>query len=299
MILNIPLFITVAADKSLRMKKELIPIAGLALADSLCGWGYMTAGMWRTSVLLAEIHPNLLARNLDCFLNPFNSVWTFANPLQPFMFVCLSFDRLFSVSFPLRYFPLTRKYSLNLVGVFYSACFLFSTICLLITYTTAEAYIRQYYWTCNSSWVFVPYIANLFENVQSALAIISVVMYIVLLVVYWLRNKFNPTVGHDEKVKRQKKITITLGISSLLTLVFYILPTYSGVIMLSWGVDPDAFMTVDMMMSIMLNINALAQPLLVLANLKDLRKGMKRVICRSTTEVSPATRTSTRGTTHH
>ena len=51
--MNLPIFLVVAIYKKLRHQKEYIMVASLALADSINGFGYLVAGVWR-SILIEQ-----------------------------------------------------------------------------------------------------------------------------------------------------------------------------------------------------------------------------------------------------
>ena len=66
------------------------------------GFGFMTAGIRRLYLEITDTH-TMLVNQFDCFLKINNLCWIFAIPTSAFMMTVISVDRLFAVTFPMKY----------------------------------------------------------------------------------------------------------------------------------------------------------------------------------------------------
>ncbi len=118
-----------------------------------------------------------------------------------------------------------------------------------------------------------------YANLTMYIGIASVMLYSVLLIVYWLRNRFSGVVSQDEQQKRQKRMTKTLGISCTFTLVFFCFPHIVRVHLFALKHTPANIATVLIFASAFKNVNSLAQPILLLKRHKELRKAVSKLRC--------------------
>ena len=258
-------------DKALRKSKEYVPLGALALCDALNGYRLLATASYRLS--LNGWTPGRLASSLDCLLLPQNFFVLFAVvPLQPVMFTVLSLDRLIAVACPLKYLSLGMKYGLALSGGAYILVFLFFLALVftrLVQHLLAPLYV--YDWSCVTSVLFPSFFR--FEAWMLCWTLASTVCSLLLLVTYWWKNKTNPVVSQEEQVKRQIRITKTVGLSCLLTFVLYALPSFGMVCIValsSWNGHPS-FLAIAQYFSVVAMSNSLIQPILVMGRLKELR----------------------------
>ncbi len=214
----------ILSDNVLRNRKEYIPVAGMALADIIDGSAYLIAGV-RRLLLFALPPPTALATGVDCILKaPHAALFMFSAAIQPVMFLVISVDRFLAVAFPLAYNGWGLKYGLRLSGGACTSVVGYWILGMALALTSEVCRVPKYSWTCNASYIVTPGYKTVYVSLTLYIAVASVLLYGVLLIVYWWKNKVSGVVHQDEQQKRQKRMTKTLGMSCAFTLVFFCLP---------------------------------------------------------------------------
>ena len=280
MLLNAVMVGGILRDKALRRMKEYVPLGALALCDAINGYRLLAMGSYRLS--LYGWRPERLATSLDCLLLPQNFFIIFAvYPLQPVMFTVLSLDRLIAIAFPVKYVSLGMKYGLALSG---GACLFVILLCSALALTTViqqlHSPVYEHPWFCGTPVVYPksPRVFMLYW--MFGWTMVSTICTLILLVTYWWKNKKNPVVSQEEQVKRQIRITKTVGLSALLTFILYALPYIfiASVFRTSPPFDdPLSFTVASLYSSILGMSNSLIQPVLVVSRLKELRRSVKKL----------------------
>ena len=80
----------------------------------------------------------------DCYLQPWNILFDFSDPLGAYVLVLVSLDRLIAVSSPLRYFTYTTTYAWRMVGGLF--LFVLSNVVVgaVLSYTMVDSHIPKY-----------------------------------------------------------------------------------------------------------------------------------------------------------
>ena len=203
------------------------------------------------------------------------------------MFAVVSLDRLVAVAFPFSYLGFKKWFGWGLTGGAYAAGILY--VCVGIGQSVAahiRAPVYKYQWTCSSLWVMQPDFLVHYAFCGVLFGSLSILLYVVLLCIHWLRNKLhtvsavNPAVGESEAVQRQKRITKTVGVSCLLTLIFDVCPRFA-----IWYIrdripaTPTFFTVVLMFSAIFIRANSLAQPFILYYRLDEIKTAVRKLAC--------------------
>jgi hypothetical protein len=151
-------------------------------------------------------------------------------------------------------------------------------------------------WMCNSDHCLPPTVLTISWYLKLFSNAGGVIIYIAVMVIAILRNKFNPVVGHVEAMRRQKKITITLGISCLITFIFAILIRIGSIAVFSLRetIGLVVYDIIKSVFAVISNVNLLVQPVLLIKRHKKLRQAVLKTALAKTiarwvsTPVEPA-----------
>jgi hypothetical protein len=251
-----------------------IILFGLAVINALDGIAAASGALSQLYLLLAG-PPELtrLLTPLQCMMSFSNWMFAFTDTAQCLLLLVVSLDRLFSVSFPLRYYPFGRRYG-------------YSLVCFVFMYSFASAVAAWIYPLAYSG---PPFISALCVNrlaygpfqtylnvIRIAFAYTSVALYALVLIVY--RRKVAKVTAPMCDARRalsddrQRRLTTTLGLQSLSTLLLFILPmslATSSYISLDWII----------WLFIFSNGNAIANLFIYVWRLKEFRHALVSTIC--------------------
>jgi hypothetical protein len=106
------LLLAILLNSSLRKRKELIIVAGMAGADVLYGLGAIVLGFYRVYIL-SQGEQNDRSSVWDCVL--LTAMLSMGLQLSAVMNACVSCDRLLAVNWPGRYRKLDGSYANNIL----------------------------------------------------------------------------------------------------------------------------------------------------------------------------------------
>uniref|UniRef100_A0A914W8J6 G-protein coupled receptors family 1 profile domain-containing protein n=1 Tax=Plectus sambesii TaxID=2011161 RepID=A0A914W8J6_9BILA len=109
------LFVTILIEKSLRKRKEMIVMSGMALADFILGSGAFLLGTYRVCVSVTG-HDNESATNWECARLPPIILINMGLQMTAVMNLVVSIDRLTSVKWPGKYQSFSAKYIKRLIA---------------------------------------------------------------------------------------------------------------------------------------------------------------------------------------
>uniref|UniRef100_A0A914WVQ1 G-protein coupled receptors family 1 profile domain-containing protein n=1 Tax=Plectus sambesii TaxID=2011161 RepID=A0A914WVQ1_9BILA len=265
---NFPIVFAVFFYSKLRQQKEFVIVGALALADGIAGFGFLLAAIGR--ILLVQAGEGfILITRWQCLLSPWVILWAWCQPLTALMLTVVSLDRLIAVSFPLRYYTYTNRYAFALVGCAYGYVFIPFFIAAYRSYQVVvpdvPAYCLTFHGFTAADYVY-------FQNFLLAGTSSSVILYIPVLIKLKFAMDSNHAIDNSVKFKRLKRATITLGISTFFTFIFYIVP----MAFITFKVFKD--LTV---FYLMLNLNAMVNIFIYFTRFKEIRAGLKSlVMCR-------------------
>uniref|UniRef100_A0A914WJ63 G-protein coupled receptors family 1 profile domain-containing protein n=1 Tax=Plectus sambesii TaxID=2011161 RepID=A0A914WJ63_9BILA len=270
---NIPLVIVILFHKILRTQKEFVIIGGLAFADALQGIALFLSGAGRI-IAINDNTAFILTTRWSCFVKIWNLVYYFSMPMSSSMLTIVSIDRLYAVFYPLRYFALTSHYAVRMVFTLYALVTIGVIINAILSYSSSGELLYPTY--CFTKHGEHPLFFQYYDIiVRAAMPFISVLLYIVV----WarLRKKFS-IVRHGEqglahKMKRMRRITGTLAVCCVCTLMLNSLPLFYGYFFVKLGAPTWA--TLDQDIFVANNVNPVLNVFIYLYRQREIRGGFK------------------------
>uniref|UniRef100_A0A914VCT7 G-protein coupled receptors family 1 profile domain-containing protein n=1 Tax=Plectus sambesii TaxID=2011161 RepID=A0A914VCT7_9BILA len=219
---NFIILIAVLRYPRLRHRKEYLMVAGLALVDGMGGVATFTAGVGRLQIVLST-EENVLVSRVHCLLRPWNLLFVWTDPLAHIVPLVISFDRLLAVASSLRYVKLTYRYAVAVLGgvLVLWGFNVIAGVELTLPYTQPEVGSL-----CYMAWSLQPNY-YLYQGWIAAIAdMLSVTTYVIVLCIVRRMDSVYPagSSAEQENVRRTRRITITLGLASLITAMFYTIP---------------------------------------------------------------------------
>ncbi|CAG9530831.1 unnamed protein product [Cercopithifilaria johnstoni] len=193
----------------------------------------------------------------------------------------VSTDRIILFISPVRYYEKNYVYQIRQIIVFFVSVSLFVVIAWFISFSDNETMLHGFCWTGD---ILHPFFADLHYLLMTATATLSVILYVV---VYFLSRK------HLHRIKcnrseaslqlfeaRQRKLTITMGVSCVFTLIFYVLPLCSKLLMAGDDDDPTAHYSkfVRTVVAISCNMNPLTNVAAVIIKQDDVACRVKELL---------------------
>uniref|UniRef100_A0A914UVK4 G-protein coupled receptors family 1 profile domain-containing protein n=1 Tax=Plectus sambesii TaxID=2011161 RepID=A0A914UVK4_9BILA len=174
---------------------------------------------------------------------------------------------MLAVSLPLRYYFFTARYAYCLVAVAYSVVIIPIIWWLIDSYTTEPiAEVPSY---CLVGHNFIPTDHPYFSKFLLIATAASVIMYIPVLLILKITLAKNRVMENTVKYEKLKRATVTLGISSFCTFIFYIVPMII--------VNLKLFDNLNIFF-LMLNLNAMVNIFIYIARFKEIRVGIKALV---------------------
>ncbi|KAK0401431.1 hypothetical protein QR680_015779 [Steinernema hermaphroditum] len=220
--LNIPIIIMILFSKRLSESQELVLIAGLCSADSVYALGYIAAGIKRT-YMYAFGGADARDSQFDCFFSPHIVIFFVGYQFTAITTCFLSMDCFAAVFLPTQHCNVTRRSRYAAIA----GALIFSISTYLATYLIfmqrrPETSVSALCFLAESVPIFVfDYLVGL----RLILITVSVAVYIPI--IWRMRNVLkNRSVRQQLIAKNRKfrKLTITVGIATLLALVLIVFP---------------------------------------------------------------------------
>uniref|UniRef100_A0A914VH48 G-protein coupled receptors family 1 profile domain-containing protein n=1 Tax=Plectus sambesii TaxID=2011161 RepID=A0A914VH48_9BILA len=279
----------IARDRKLRRRKAFLIIGALALADFVDAVATILAGSYRLCGLtygwaFAKVHV------IRCTIQPYSLLWRWSDSAIGFMLVAVSLDRLLAVAAPLRYFKYETTYAKRLIAIFYA---LSVGNWLLAWIEPLWDPGREIYALCDAV-VVAPYFYQYSKYLTACLSALSVLFYGVVIFMLEQRmdglGSYMDTKTLDLQRTSQKKLTVTLGISSVCTLFFDAIPRAWGMYMYAPELNvPDMIIqghSVAPYLFLINKLNAIVNFFLLVGRHSEIRRGMRFAFGLATRKIS-------------
>ncbi|CAG9540121.1 unnamed protein product [Cercopithifilaria johnstoni] len=193
----------------------------------------------------------------------------------------VSTDRIILFMLPVRYYEKNYIYQIRQIIIFFGSVLLFVVIGWSISFSDNETMLHGFCWTGD---IMHPFFADLHFLLMIATTSLSVILYVV---VYFLSRK------HLHRIKsnrpeaslrlfevRQRKLTITMGVSCVFTLIFYVLPLCSKLLMVGDDDDPTARYSkiIRAAVAISCNVNPLTNVAAIMIKQDDIACRVKELL---------------------
>uniref|UniRef100_A0A914XNH3 G-protein coupled receptors family 1 profile domain-containing protein n=1 Tax=Plectus sambesii TaxID=2011161 RepID=A0A914XNH3_9BILA len=126
-------------EKSLRIRKEMLIVAGLCFADNCFGFGTLLTNIYRIALIVTGLHSTPTTA-WKCVLLPHIFLNNIGAQMTAVMNMVLSVDRYIAIAYPLHYRKLGLKYAAKLLG----AVFFFFLISSVAMYVSSYLYDSIY-----------------------------------------------------------------------------------------------------------------------------------------------------------
>uniref|UniRef100_A0A914X1C0 G-protein coupled receptors family 1 profile domain-containing protein n=1 Tax=Plectus sambesii TaxID=2011161 RepID=A0A914X1C0_9BILA len=218
---------TIASNKYLRRQKEILLMAGLAMADFVYGTATLLAGSLRIDMTLRGVISELVTP-WDCMKWPPTALFTVGQQTVGLMMVIISVDRYIAVSrFSLyRTMGVAYAYKVLSLVVVYAATIVTALFAVSYFLTTRTANKTR---LCVGPWAAPAWFGTIDSGLSSFYGYLSVAIYGA--VYYKYRKHFQNSgisqldVTRARQLATQRRVTVTVGIVAFFTFVFFCTPT--------------------------------------------------------------------------
>uniref|UniRef100_A0A915PP19 G-protein coupled receptors family 1 profile domain-containing protein n=1 Tax=Setaria digitata TaxID=48799 RepID=A0A915PP19_9BILA len=214
-------------SSQLRNRREIQIICALSIADFVEAFATLCAGIYRMLVILLDLKDKKF--NLfQCMLLPHSWLWRWSDFATSFMLLTITFDRLFSVVFPLKYMRWRSTYSCIAIGTPYTLSILLSMFAWhrpITTYSEISMLCMNVYIS--------PNFYKISKYLTAASSIMSIILYIPTVLIVRIQKKHMSRVMTNSQMARQRRaqirMTMTLGFSCLVTFFLDAMPRAVGI----------------------------------------------------------------------
>ncbi|CAG9531251.1 unnamed protein product [Cercopithifilaria johnstoni] len=193
----------------------------------------------------------------------------------------VSTDRIILFISPVRYYENNYVYQIRQIIVFFGLVSLFFVIAWFISFRDNETMLHGFCWTGD---ILHPFFADLHYLLMIATTSLGIILYVV---VYFLSRKHlrrirssRPEASLQLFEARQRKLTITMGVSCVFTLIFYVLPLCSKLLVEDDDDDPTTRYSkfVRTIVAISCNVNPLTNVAAVMIKQDDVACRVKELL---------------------
>ncbi|VDN07335.1 unnamed protein product [Thelazia callipaeda] len=205
--------------KRRHLRRQYLILLAQIFADISLAFGLCVSGIGRLIMLIAS--PPRISRQF-CLLLPWTVINVWAEPLSATATLMVSVDRLISLLFPVRYFEQCYSYQIKQIIAFFVPIFFFGITAWTASFTRVDEQLDK------TGDVLKPIFADLSIIIMITSTSLSVILYIVVYI--FSRKHINRIRSNQTETNRrifesrQKKLTTTMGVSCVFTLIFYVLP---------------------------------------------------------------------------
>ncbi|CAG9538838.1 unnamed protein product [Cercopithifilaria johnstoni] len=185
------------------------------------------AGIYRMFVLLMDL-TNKKFQLLQCMLLPHSWLWRWSDFATSFMLLTTTFDRLFSVVFPLKYIKRSSTYSFIAIGTPYTL----ATVLSMFAWHRPLTKYAEISMLCTN--IYISPIFYMFSKYLTAItSLLSVILYIPVVLIVRMQRKHMLNILTNSQIIRQRKeqirMTITLAFSCSATFFLDVVPRAVGI----------------------------------------------------------------------
>lgn len=268
------LLIAILLITSLRKRKEMLVIAGMATCDLIYGIGTVLNGAYRLIIFFCGLQ-NVPLSAWDClWQSPYSFIFT-GSFLSPIMGIVISVDRFIAVGWPIKYRSLGLTYVRGILFIMLMITALIFISLLASTYfyvgpVIPNTRICSYphpRWYGHYSYLLVP-----------ILGWFSVIVYVGVFLKFRQSSKaIVPRISRDQAANVQRRLTITLGMLTASTLTFFAIPwTY-----ISSYIWMDKVVPYQFIIASYTRICPIVHVLIFFYRQREIRFGMRRILCRN------------------
>uniref|UniRef100_A0A914URT6 G-protein coupled receptors family 1 profile domain-containing protein n=1 Tax=Plectus sambesii TaxID=2011161 RepID=A0A914URT6_9BILA len=277
------LLATIIMEKSLRNRKEMQIIATLCIADLVYGFAGFIMNFYR--VLLMAIGLSLQESNVwDCIKWPHSFLQQLGGQLTAYMNLAVGIDRFISITFPIAYYKFGPRYASGFIASFF--IYFATTCCVLLStayYYTLQNPVANFNLLCLGAPYAPGYVIYHYTFVPVAGAL-QVIFTIGIFVSYKWRDKLaksnkatvRSTGAEEQHIKIQRRLTVTLGLITISTVLFFITPFSILAFIFFTGITVPAVLTIILAMSC--RVSAIANIIIYVSRQKEVRPGMWKIL---------------------
>jgi hypothetical protein len=226
--LNFILALSIIVNRSLRERKELVFIAGLAVADTMYGVGVFDIGRDMLMNLVMTNNSLYPATPIHCFCRVRELFISYPSQVSLIIMIAISAERLIAIVWYQQYAHI--RYVSHIFVLIFAFLFPISTMSVagVLAFIATQSQIMVTGACVNYSPVFTLFLPFF----KIVLGITSVVIYSIVLFAFFKVSPITTSRGNsDVQATRRRRLTQTLAIISGCTLVFYCIPWISVLIL--------------------------------------------------------------------
>uniref|UniRef100_A0A914X982 G-protein coupled receptors family 1 profile domain-containing protein n=1 Tax=Plectus sambesii TaxID=2011161 RepID=A0A914X982_9BILA len=229
-IFNLPFVISILKHDALRRRKEYVIFAGLASGDVLSGLSTLIAGAYRL-YLFNTNQENLMITRHECAYRTMIFSIT-AITVQAFLIFAVSVDRFIAVTYPIKYRNLTPRYSYSVIGACYAITLVFNIAGVASSASSGDQLISA---SCVGSATVEEWFFTLWYEGRVLLVAASAVLYAFVAIKFTHRSSQSAgpsttTSANEGRIAIQRRVTLTVGINVIFTVILYIIPATAVII---------------------------------------------------------------------
>ncbi|CAG9530634.1 unnamed protein product [Cercopithifilaria johnstoni] len=270
--------IGIALIKHQYLRRQYLILFVQAFADTMLGASFSLTAIYRL-VMMKFGYYRKTRRN--CLLLPWFTLGIWSELVSATATLMVSTDRIILFISPMRYYENNYVYQIRQIIVFFGSASLFVVVFWFISFSDNETMLHGFCWTGDILYSF-------FADLQFLLMItttsLSVILYVV---VYFLSRKHlhriksnRPEASLQLFEARQRKLTITMGVSCVFTLIFYVLPLCSKLLMGDSDNDPTTRYSkfIRAAVAISCNVNPLTNVAAIMIKQDDIACRVKELL---------------------
>uniref|UniRef100_A0A915C7U0 G-protein coupled receptors family 1 profile domain-containing protein n=1 Tax=Parascaris univalens TaxID=6257 RepID=A0A915C7U0_PARUN len=196
-------------------------IAWQTFVGTLMGASQMMAGIAR--LITFYIDQEQLRSKQYCVLMPWNLIAFWAEPMVAICLLMVSTDRLLAVVMPIVYYKKSANLQNIQIVMWNVTMLLITSVSWYYSLTDTNQMLSPFCWTSDAMF---PVFNSLTLLVTIATSVSSVILYVIVFVLSRkraVRPRDKQQFGGTFQ-QQQRRLTVTLGISCIFTLVLYVLP---------------------------------------------------------------------------
>ncbi|KAL4003581.1 Serpentine type 7TM GPCR chemoreceptor Srv family protein [Acanthocheilonema viteae] len=244
----------------------------------MLGIGLCLAGASRLIIMKFGCHRTT---RRSCLLLPWSIFTIWSELISATSTLMVSTDRIISLISPMRYFEKNYSYQIRQIIIFFGSISLFVFIGWFFSFTDNESLLHCFCWSGD---ILHPLFADSHASLMIATTSLSTILYVI---VYFMSRKHLCRIKSNQSQAslrlfevRQRKLTITMGVSCVFTLIFYVLPLCSKLLIGDDDDDPTTHYSEIMRAAVTIscNLNPLTNVAAILIRQDDIKYRLRQCI---------------------